>query len=124
MTITGQNFGPTGPLSNTLIGGAVCLFPRVTVAHTEVQCLLGEGGGQNYDVSFTIGGQATITQNVITGANQGSGVGAFRYAAPAVASTNKVNFFGGSTITLTGTNFGCAPGVTGSTTRLCQPART
>ena len=95
ITVTGSNFGPTASITSLTIGGVECLYPYVTTADSKVMCLFGAGAGANYDVVFTIDSQ-TVT----------GGSDAFSYSAPTVTSSTSTSYFGGGTITITGTNFG------------------
>ena len=101
VTIVGENFGPVATIASLTIGGQPCLNAKVTVAHTTVMCLFGPGSGKNYAVVFQVNGQA-LSAN--------SGVNAFGYQAPTVTSVTKSSFFGGTTLTIVGTNFGPAVG--------------
>jgi hypothetical protein len=122
MVLTGTHFGPLGTvyeyirlgsdLSGTHsvadAGYTNCTNIQVTVADTEMQCLLGSktlgsGSGMKYDVLIKLPG----------GPNNGPGNGSntyadkFTYAIPTVTTTTSVTYFGGVTTTITGTNFGC-----------------
>lgn len=122
IVLTGTHFGPlsttyeyirvgydlSGTHSVYDSGYANCNNILVTVADTEIQCLLGSstlgsGSGKNYDVLMKLP----------SGANNGPGTGSntyadkFSYAIPTVTNATSVTFFGGVTTTITGTNFGC-----------------
>jgi hypothetical protein len=84
----------------------------VTVADTEIQCLLGSvngsgtGSALGYDVVVTlpalVGGVTTTAARTATLPN------GFRYSPPTVTTiTGEFSFFGGKTVTITGGNFGC-----------------
>ena len=116
VTITGKNFGEVGYFYESysfrdlgtpgtiLIGGVTCSEAVVTVYNTEIQCLFSvQGAGTGYDVVFSIYMQSTMGVGGGTGTG---GAGAFSYQAPLINSANSVSFLGGSTITLSGLNFG------------------
>lgn len=94
ITITGS--GLTAPATIS-VGGAVCAAPA-TNGDTLATCTLPPGAGKGVPVVFTSGGA--------------SGKGTFDYTAPTIDSLTPTSGRAGSTITLTGSNFG--PAATGS----------
>ena len=101
VTITGTNFGPSQALTALTIGGVACANPFVTVADTQIMCLFGPGAGKDYDIVFSVNGiDAT------------GGTGKFGYSIPLITSSTTTSYFGGETVTITGTNFGPAAGDT------------
>lgn len=77
------------------IGGVSCLFANTTVSGGVISCVMGEGSGKGRDVNIIVAGQTTGT----------TGSGVFRYASPVITSVSTASWFG-STITVSGSNFG------------------
>ncbi|QDZ19799.1 hypothetical protein A3770_03p23170 [Chloropicon primus] len=99
VTITGTNFGPSQALTSLTIGGVECANPYITVADTQAMCLFGPGAGRNYDVAFSVNAIAAT-----------GGTAKFGYSIPLISSSTTTSYFGGDTVTITGTNFGPAAG--------------
>jgi len=122
MLLTGTHFGPLGTayeyirLAYDLSGAHAitdtgytnCTNIQVTIADTQIQCLLGSstlgsGSGKNYDVLMKL--PDGPTNGPAPGSN--SYADKFSYALPTVTSATSTTYFGGVTTTITGTNFGC-----------------
>ncbi len=97
ITLNGTNFGPAG--AAVTIGGNAC----TSVIHgvqpdTEVRCTLPAGAGVSRAVQVTVDGQAS------------SSPATFSYSAPTLATVTPSTgpTAGGTTLTLSGANFGAA----------------
>jgi large repetitive protein len=96
ITLTGSSFGLN---PSVFIGPSFA--PILSNSHGQITCTLPAGQGSNREVRVIVAGQTSLPAY-------------FSYTAPAIISISPANgpTVGGTTITLTGSNFGTAPVVT------------
>ena len=101
VTIVGDNFGPVGGqfLDSVRIGEGACAAPTVTVANTELQCMLQAGSGRNLPVTITVNGQASDPWPF------------YEYLPPLVQQMSPQRAFPGEDVVIQGLSFGVNPGL-------------
>lgn len=102
LTITGNNFGPPGSSSVALVAGATTtLCPVTQNSHAAIECTLPPGQGSNLGIRVTTTEQLSDTMS-------------FAYDAPEIftISPPSAPATGGTTLTITGRNFGTTSSVT------------
>ncbi|KAH3762247.1 zymogen granule membrane glycoprotein [Pelomyxa schiedti] len=94
ITITGQNFGPSGTLVHILVDGNECTDPSV-VAHTQITCTVAAG----------VGTGKSVVLDVPASGGQQSSASLFSYQPPSIISFSSPST-GSASALIQGTNFG------------------
>ncbi|KAK3244473.1 hypothetical protein CYMTET_45911 [Cymbomonas tetramitiformis] len=81
--INGTNFGPLGStVNNVTVNGTECTSPAVTVAHTQISCIVAAGTGVDLNLTLYVDGQ--VSSQAVNGTSFVS------YSGPTITSVENI----------------------------------